>query len=160
MSYFQQKLHQKRSKTYYEELNKTMTKYNLKTSPERIYNIDEKGLKINHTPPSIVTASSSTPVVTSGKGSTITIIGCGNTLKQQIPLYFNISGKRTRQELLHNFSSGTNGTVSETEWSNSDVFMTYLTTHFQRFFVRSGEDEPVLVLYDGHKCHISLTVIE
>ena len=36
---------------YYNELNQILTKYDLHDKPERIYNVDEKGLSTSHKPP-------------------------------------------------------------------------------------------------------------
>ena len=97
--------------SYFDELSKILTKYDLKNSPERIYNIDEKGLKLNHSPPYVVAADGNAPpAVTSGKGSTVTVIGCGNALGQQIPPYFVFPGKRIRPELLKGGTPGSDGT--------------------------------------------------
>jgi hypothetical protein len=49
--------------------------------------------------------------------------------------------------------------MSETGWSNSDVFQTYLSTFFFNF-IHCTDECPVLLLYDGHKSHITLNVIE
>ena len=66
---------------YYQELGSILDKYSLKDSPERIYNVDEKGLYTSHTAPAIVTSCDFKPqAVTSGSRSLMTVIGCGNTL--------------------------------------------------------------------------------
>ena len=92
---------------YFTELDKIMTKYDLKKSAERIYNIDENGLKLNYTPPKIVAGIDS--VDTPSKGETVTVIGCGNALGQHIPpffffffffFFFSWPGQRMRQGLL------------------------------------------------------------
>ena len=36
---------------YYNELNQVLTKYDLRDKPERIYNVDEKGLSASHKAP-------------------------------------------------------------------------------------------------------------
>ncbi|XP_046574537.1 uncharacterized protein LOC124282571 [Haliotis rubra] len=64
---------------YFDELGHIMNKYNLKNSPHCIYNVDEKGLVENHSPPSVISSSQSTPVaVVSPRSSTTTVIGCGS----------------------------------------------------------------------------------
>ena len=66
---------------YYQELGSILDKYSLKDSPERIYNVDEKGLYTSHTAPAIVTSCDFKPqAVTSGSRSLMTVIGCGNIL--------------------------------------------------------------------------------
>jgi hypothetical protein len=39
---------------YYNELDKILTKYNLRDKPERIFNVDEKGLSTSHKPPRVI----------------------------------------------------------------------------------------------------------
>jgi hypothetical protein len=146
--------------SYFAELKTIVEKYDFENAPERIYNIDEKGLKQNHTPPCIVgPAGTAPPAITSGKGSTVTVIGCGNALGQQIPPYFIFPGKRMRQELLQGSTPGADGTVSESGWSNSEIFQNYLSDHFLKYVQGRDADKPVLILYDGHRSHISLTLI-
>ncbi|XP_067649044.1 uncharacterized protein [Haliotis asinina] len=130
---------------------------------ERIYNVDEKGLKQNHSPPSIVTsleAAAKTPAVVSGKGSTVTVTGCGNALGNQIPPYSVFPGKRMRPELLKDCTSGADGTVTESGWSNTEVFLYYLEHHFAKFVQGRDSNNKILILYDGHKSHISLPLID
>ncbi|XP_053380492.1 uncharacterized protein LOC128548900 [Mercenaria mercenaria] len=124
--------------------------------------LTKKGLKQNHSPPYIVGPSCDTtpPAVISGKGSTITVTGSGNALGQQIPPYFIFPGKRMRQELLTGCIPGTAGTVSDSGWSNSEIFMDYLTNHFIKYVQGRDEEKTILVLYDGHRSHISLPLID
>ena len=52
--------------------------------------------------------------------------------------------------------------MSKTSWSNTDVFHNYITKHFAKYVNLSKEKSaaPTLILYDGHKSHISLTLTE
>ncbi|XP_067648890.1 uncharacterized protein [Haliotis asinina] len=98
---------------------------------ERIYNVDEKALKQNHSPPFIVTSlesAATTPAVVSGKSSTVIVIGCGNALGNQIPPYF--------------------------------VFRYYLEHHFGEVVQGRDSNKKILILYDGQKSHISLPPID
>ena len=110
-------------KQYFTELEKALKKYDLMDQPQLIYNMDEKGLTINHTPPRVVAGVEVSPQeVTSGKGQTITLLGCGNAIGQAIPPYLIFPGKRMNDDLLEDSSPGTVGTVTETGWSNSEKF--------------------------------------
>ena len=54
------------------------------------------------------------------------------------------------------------GEMSKKGWSNSLVFHNYMTKHFSKY-VKLSEDKasvPTLVLFDGHKSHITLTLAE
>lgn len=119
---------------YFEELKNVMEKYDLIDKPHLIFNIDEKGITINHSPPRVVTGSEMHPqAVTSGKSSTITILACGNAIGNSIPPYFVFPGARMGDDLLQGSSPGTEGTVSESGWSNSGIFIDYLKSHFTKY---------------------------
>ncbi|XP_041372513.1 uncharacterized protein LOC121385794 [Gigantopelta aegis] len=146
---------------YFNELETILNKYNLKNSPQSIYNIDEKGIVENHKPPSVVSSRFEVPVaVTLGKSNTTTVIGCGNALGVAIPPYFVFKGQRMHQELLSGCTAGTAGTVSETGWSNSEIFQMYLSDHFTKYAPPASSDQPILILYDGHKSHINISLIQ
>ncbi|XP_041361965.1 tigger transposable element-derived protein 1-like [Gigantopelta aegis] len=153
--------------TYFNELETILNKYNLKNSPQSIYNIDEKGIVENHKPPSVVSSCFEVPVaVTLGKSNTRTVIGCGNALGVAIPPYFVFKGQRMRQEFLSGCTAGTAGTVSETGWSNSEIFQMYLsdpdlsTFNFTKYAPPASSEQPILILYDGHKSHINISLIQ
>jgi len=87
----------------------------LKDKPHCIYNIDEKGLSPEHTPPKVVGDSDAqSPAVTSERDNTTTIIGAGNAVGTQIPQFIVFAGQRMRQELLQGCTPGTSGDVSPT----------------------------------------------
>lgn len=71
---------------YFNELETALTKYGLIDQPHLIYNVDEKGMIINHKPPCVVTGIEKPPQeVTSGRGETFTVMGCGNAIGNCIP---------------------------------------------------------------------------
>lgn len=146
---------------YFEQLKVIMTKHNLLDKPQHIYNVDEKGLQTEHTPPYVVGCKENpTPAITSARSSLTTVIGSGNALGTQIPQYFVFQGQRMRQELLAGCSAGANGTVTDSGWSNGQVFETYLNDHFLKYVQGRNKDEPILILFDGHRSHISMTLID
>ncbi|XP_053376483.1 uncharacterized protein LOC128547533 [Mercenaria mercenaria] len=145
---------------YFNELNKILTKYNLKDKPHCIYNINEKGLSLEHKPPKIVTGTHYKPqAVTCGKSKTVTVIGGGNAVGNQVPPFFVFPGVRMLPGLLEGCTSGTSGTVSESGWSNTEVFTKYMTEHLEPHLPSRADGSKVLVLYDGHRSHVSLGLI-
>ncbi|XP_053385176.1 uncharacterized protein LOC128550335 [Mercenaria mercenaria] len=146
---------------YYVELGSILDKYSLKNRPERIYNVDEKGLSTSHTPPAVVTGLNFKPqAVTSASRTLVTVIGCGNALGYSVPPFFIFPGARMRPDLLEGGSAGTDGTVTESGWSNSTVFRRYIEHHLIKYLPERSVEDPVLVLYDGHKSHINLNLID
>ena len=147
--------------SYFTELGKIIDKYNLKDKPNYIFNIDEKGLSTEHKPPKIVTGSLyKAQAITGGKSKTTTVIGGGNGVGQQIPPFFVFPGKRMQEGLLEGASAGVSGTMSESGWSNTEIFSQYMQEHLIKYLPARSENSYALVLYDGHKSHVSLPLIE
>ncbi|XP_053388230.1 uncharacterized protein LOC128551405 [Mercenaria mercenaria] len=145
---------------YFSNLKSTLEKHNLANKPHLIFNVDEKGISVEHKPPYIVAGSSYTPsAVTSGKGKTVTILGCGSAAGQAIPPYLVFPGQRMREELLHGASPGADGTISESGWSNSSIFRHYIENHFLKF-APGHNGQKILLILDGHKSHVSVGLSE
>ena len=96
--------------------------------------------------------------MTSGKSATTTIIGCGSAAGVAVPPFFVFPGARMRSDLLEGTSPGADGDVSETGWSNGQVFRKYLQNHFIKYIPR--DDHYALLLMDGHSTHVSVGLIE
>ncbi|CAG2194274.1 unnamed protein product [Mytilus edulis] len=147
--------------SYFDELENILNKYDLKNKPHCIYNIDEKGITPEHTPPKVVAdVEINASAVTSERDKTTTIIAAGNAIGTQIPPFLVFAGQRMRQELIQGCTPGTTGDVSPTGWSNTDIFQSYLQTHFINYVQGLSDKQPILVIYDGHLSHVSLSVID
>ena len=112
-----------------------------------------------HSPPKIVCDKNTVPQnITSPRSATITVIAGGNAVGSSIPPYYIFPGQRWSDDFLNGACPGSAGEMTKTGWSNSQVFQNYLTKHFVKF-VKFSEN-PILILYDGHRSHISLTLTE
>ena len=117
-------------------------------------------MSTNHTPSRIVAGRYFYPQsITTGKSKTITVLGCGSASGVAIPPYFVFLGKRMMLDLLKDASPGANGTMSDSGWSNSSVFRDYLKDHFIKFIPRRVPHQYLLLIFDGHKSHISVDLI-
>ena len=148
---------------YYQELGTILKSNNLMNKPERIWNIDETGVPTEHSPPKIVCNIGTNPqAVTSPRGSTITVIAAGNAIGNSIPPYYVYPGKRWNDDFLSGAPAGSDGEMTKSGWSNMEVFQNYLTKHFMKYSnISSGSaTEPSLILYDGHRSHISLALTD
>jgi lipocalin len=75
--------------SYFDELEKVITKYNLKDKPHLIFNVDEKGIQQNHSHPSVVAGHTlAVQEVVLAKSSTTTVLGCGSAAGVAIPPFF------------------------------------------------------------------------
>lgn len=145
---------------YFKELGTIMTKNNLHENPQKIYNMDESALQSEHTPGKIVHDIVVKPQsVTSPRTSNVTIIGAGNAIGNAVPPYYVFPGVRfDRSLLLEGTPAGSDGQCSKTGWSNSDIFKTYLEKHFLKYVSHDISGTPLLILFDGHRSHVSLTL--
>ncbi|CAG2211698.1 unnamed protein product [Mytilus edulis] len=80
---------------YFDSLDQVVHKYNLQDKPHLIFNVDEKGITLNHKPPNVVSGiECTTSSVTSGRSSTTTILGRGSASGFAVPPYFVFEGKK------------------------------------------------------------------
>ncbi|OWF45553.1 Jerky protein homolog-like [Mizuhopecten yessoensis] len=150
-------------KAYYEELGKVLEKHGLQDKPKNIYYVDEKGISDNHCPSRTVADNDKRPASDTGASDTaytVTVLGAGNATGTAIPAYFVFPGARMRKDLLDGSTAGVSGTVSKNGCSNSRIFRQYLETHFLKHAQRRDSTEPLLLLYDGYRCHLSVGIIE
>ena len=52
------------------------------------------------------------------------------------------------------------GSVSDSGWSNNDVFLEYLKTHFLEHVPARGPQQSVLVIYDCHASNVNQELID
>ncbi|XP_052809384.1 uncharacterized protein LOC128237844 [Mya arenaria] len=142
---------------YFKELDKVLKAHNLHESPESIWNIDESGLQTEHSPRKILCMQGEKAnTVTSNRGQTVTLTGCGSASGVHVPPYYVFPGKRWNENLIDGATPGHAGTMSDSGRSNSSVFLKYLENHFLHHV--NTRDRLVLVLFDGHKSHVNLTL--
>ena len=147
---------------YFRELGIVLQQNDLMESPARIFNIDETGISLEHASPKIVCAAESNPqAVTSARSSNVTIIAGANAIGNHIPPFYIFPGKRWCDDFLTGAPAGSAGKMSESRWSNTGIFEYYVTNHLAKHVkITENNAQNTLILYDGHKFHISLTLTE
>jgi len=104
-----------------------MSKYDLHNNPQRIYNVDETGLQPEHRPPNVIAAKGSKPpAITYPRSTTVTVIGCANASGHSTPPFYIFKGKRHNADLMNGTAPGAKYTMSDSGWSNTDVFQQYI----------------------------------
>ena len=88
-----------------------------------------------------------TQCITSSRGSTATIIAAGNALDNSIPPYYVFPGLRWNVYFLKDACPGSDGEMSKTGWSNTDVFHNYITKYVNLSKEKSAA--PTVILF-GH----------
>lgn len=81
----------------------------------------------------------------------------------QVPPFYVFPGTRMVDGLLERASPGTVGTVTPTGWSDTDVLCQFMQDNLIKYictYLPETKNNPLLVLYDGHRSHCSLEQIE
>ncbi|KAJ8024408.1 Jerky protein-like-like [Holothuria leucospilota] len=147
-------------KKYFEELEAILRKYKLQDRPDLIYNVDETGFQTEHTPPRVVTTKSTAlNSLSSPRSATTTVLVTTNAIGNALPPYFVFKGKRRNEDLMKGALPGSSYAMTDSGWSNSEVFFDYLKNHFLKY-VRPSGTQKVILLYDGHASHMSIPLIE
>ena len=137
---------------YFDLLQDTLVENNLMESPNRIYNVDETGMPLNHCAPKIVTSRGHKKVryKTSGNKSQITVIGCVSAIGHAIPPFVIFDSKSLNMEWRKGEIPGTSYGLSDKGWVDTELFRGWLTDHFLEHAVGA---RPLLILLDGHSSH-------
>ncbi|XP_063953424.1 tigger transposable element-derived protein 1-like [Lytechinus pictus] len=148
---------------YFDELERILRKYNLLEMPSRIFNVDEVGFNCEHRPVKIVTRKSChrPQSITSPRSALTTLIACGNAAGDSLPPFLVFKGKKATETLREGGLPGTLVDVSDSGWSNSELFLKFMKEHFLPYINgRRAAGEPVMLIYDGHKSHVSVPVLQ
>ena len=114
----------------------------------------------NIDPPNVIApVSGKAQSVTSPRSTTTTIIACANAAGHFLPPFFVFKGKRFNPDLMKGANPGCKGVMSDSGWSNYQVFKQYLEGHFLPSLARD-ENQHILLIFDGHSSHISKLLIE
>lgn len=117
--------------TYFTELKHILDHYELINQPAKIWNVDETGISLDHSPPKVLFRRGSQPhSVTTGRSSTTTLVAAVSALGQTIPPYIIYKGQRLTQELISNGMEGSKFTTSENGWVTAEIFLDFFKKHF------------------------------
>ena len=126
----------------------------LKTEPEKIYNVDETGMLLDHCPPKIVTQRGHKKVQyrTARKKSQITVIRCVSATGHAIAPFVIWDAKSMNKEWTVGEVPGTTYGLSSKGWVDSELFRGWIVDHFIPLAVAG---RPLLLMLDGHSHTIS-----
>ena len=134
-----------------------LDKYDLMNKPQFIWNVDGTGISLDHNPPKLLARSGTNPYwVASGKSATTTVIADVSALGETIPPFVIFKGLRRSRDIRSEGLEGTEYRSSQSGWSNSNLFLDFITNHFM-YHVTT---QPCVLLYDGHSTHVTFDVIE
>lgn len=142
---------------YFGELQRVMIEHDITDNPQSLWIVDETNIMLENS--SDLCMKESLPqAVTSSGNETATIIAGGSAAGIRLPPFYIFPGHQWRKELLDGATPGSSGMVTESGWSNSRSFLQFMESHFLKHV--PTQDSPVMVLLDGHKSHVNLTLRE
>ena len=144
---------------YFAKIGAIYARLNILTKPMQIYNMDECGISVVHTPGKIVTELGRKTVwaiSSAEKGKTHTSLCCASASGQALPPFMIYPRKRMSEKLKEGCVPGTQFACSDSGWVTHDLYLQWF-----KFFIASiPPARPVLLIEDGHASHISVEVIE
>ena len=129
----------------------------VKNKPEHIWNLDETGVSLDHSPPKVLQfAKEKCRMLTAGKTPNTTMISAVNAIGETLAPFFIFKGKRVSAALKEGALPGSQFRGSESGWSNSILFLDFILNHF----ITNIKTRPIFLLYDGHTTHYPSPVIQ
>ncbi|XP_074032075.1 uncharacterized protein [Leptinotarsa decemlineata] len=143
---------------HFQRLNEVYDKLDLKTRPEKIYNMDEKGCRLTIHHQQTVLAQKGAKRVhlqSSEHAESVTIAGCVNALGISIPPMIIFKGKRLKPELYDNLPPGSLVEKSAKGYMTNELFKEFL-----KHLARYKTPGKCLLIFDGAACHLDLSIVE
>ena len=130
-------------------MEQTLLENDLIDKPPWIFNCDESGLSLDHTPSSVIAVRGQKHprVVTSGKKEQTTVLAYFNAAGQVLPPLVILGRKCLNPDLSKNEIPGTIYGLSSKGWMDSEIFLNRFRHHFLVHFPSSNL---ILLLLDGH----------
>ncbi|RUS85568.1 hypothetical protein EGW08_006651 [Elysia chlorotica] len=144
-------------RTYFDEIKNIIDKHRLLDKTDRIFNIMEIGLVTEHGNLGHPTGKSGH---TADTVSHTTMIACGSVSGRVMAPFFIFQAVRLRPEMMRGLPSNVNAAVSETGKCTPQIFRRYLNEHFLPQTQRTRDSDPILVLMDGCRSHVFVSLAE
>lgn len=147
---------------YFNLLSETIKELGLENKPHLIYNLDESGFSRDPSKTKIVGQigyPATRTVSSSGRDNTSVLLAV-NAAGGKLPPLILFKGKNVWDDWLPSEDKifpGMSFGVTKNGWMDSSSFHRFFT---KIFIPALGNERPALLICDGHKSHVSLSVIE
>ncbi|KAI4466405.1 hypothetical protein MML48_3g00013778 [Holotrichia oblita] len=153
-----QKLNPAIAQDHFNKLESVLDKLDIKQSPERIFNIDEKGCRLTlHHNQSVLAAKGSRRVhlICNEHAENCTVVACVSALGYAIPPMIIFKGLRLKESYKNNLPHGSTVEMAIKGSMTREIFVRWLQ-HFSKF-KPAGR---VLLILDGASCHLDISVVD
>lgn len=144
---------------YFELLKKTLSDKGILNSPRHIFNCDETFLPLDETREKAVTVRNAKSVYSQSPGSTehITMLCCASASGGALPPMIIYPKAFPGGQYRFGGPDDSIYARSESGWVDSDLFLQWFKKIFLKYTVCG---QPVLLLVDGHKSHMTLELVD
>lgn len=153
-----QKLNRHIVDDHFKKLGELLESTGLKNKASKIYNMDEKGCRLTlHHQQSVLAAKGAKRVhlVAQEHAENATIVACANALGQAIPPVILFKGKRMKPTFSDGLPTGSKVMMSPKGSMTIEIFNKWLD-----HFIEYMSPPPVILVFDGAKCHLDITIAE
>ena len=127
--------------------------------PDQIYIVDEITLPMEQSAEDVKCVETITNESVSGDDAkSFTLIGCANASGSLVPPYIVLPGKKWNDLYLEGTCPGSDGECSQDGDTNALVLRNYFNNHFRKFVPFGKDSKCIVVLYDGQKSNLMLTL--
>lgn len=153
-----QKLNKFIVQDHFQKLKSLLEEHNILGKPERLYNMDEKGCRLNlHKEPRVLAKKGARRVHIVGPehGESVTVVSCANAIGAAIPPMVLYKGKRMKPEYVDDLPHGSVCRMTERGSMTTKSFVDWLH-HF-------GCHKPpghCVLIFDGAKSHLDYEIVE
>ena len=143
---------------HFSKLEKILGVNNLRASPEKIYNIDEKGVRLTlHHQLTVLARKGCKRVklIANEHAENLFIVACGNASCNFIPPIILLKGKHYNPSFKHNLSHGSKVEMTEKGSMTQDCFIRWVEK-----FSKHKVEGKVILIFDGAKCRLSPTICD
>ncbi|KAJ4441478.1 hypothetical protein ANN_11333 [Periplaneta americana] len=144
---------------FYDKLERTVAKLQLKQKLEIMFNCDETGVTFVVKPSKIVAETGKKIIYSktfAEKGVTQTVLRCCSASGTAIPPMIIFKGVRLVNGLDKDAPKGSLISASKNGWISSELFLKWIN----HFVMNISPARPVLLLLDSHASHVGIGVID
>lgn len=154
-----QKLNRPIVEDCFSKLEALLNETGLKHTPEKLYNMDEKGCRRRLTLLSSKMllqkkGAKRVHLVSQEHAENVTIVACGNAMGHVIPPMILFKGQRMKPTFSDGLPPGSVVHMTPKGSMTTEVFVKWLD-HFAKFM----SAPPVILIFDGASCHLDLSIV-
>ncbi|XP_030753168.1 uncharacterized protein LOC115880172 [Sitophilus oryzae] len=143
---------------HFNKLENILRALDIKNSPERIFNIDEKGCRLTlHHGQRVLAKKGSRRVhlISNEHAENCTIVACVSALGHAVPPLIIFMGSRLKESYKEHLPPGSAVAMAEKGSMNREIFVQWLH-HFSKF-KPAGR---ILLILDGASCHLDISIVD